>query len=157
MTSDAAPALRLRAATEADFEPLLALSIRAMRADLERIGRFDPDRRRARMRAGFNPAAMRVIEVDGAIAGCIALDVAAGGTSLHSFYLDPSIQGRGIGTAVLRQVLSTHADVPCAIEVLKQSPVLRFWQAMGFRPVGETEFDILCERPANLGAAATGG
>lgn len=157
MTSGAAQGFTLRAATEADFEPLLALSIRAMRADLERIGRFDPDRRRARMRAGFDPRSMRVIEVGGRLAGCIAVETAADHVDIHSFYLDPPAQGRGLGAVVLRHVLAPHGHLPCRIEVVKQSPALRFWQAMGFQAVREQEFDWFCERPANLGAGAPGG
>ena len=157
MTSGAAPAFGLRAATEADFEPLLALSVRAMRADLERIGRFDPDRRRARMRAGFDPRTTQVIEVDDGIAGCIAVEDTPDHLELHSFYLEPALQGRGLGAAVLRRVLAPHGHRPCRIEVVKQSPALGFWRAMGFQALREQEFDWLCERPANLGAGAPGG
>lgn len=157
MTSGAAPAFGLRAVTEADFEPLLSLSIRAMRADLERIGRFDPDRRRARMRAGFDPRTMRVIEVDGVLAGCIAVEIAADHLEIQSFYLDPPFQRAGLGSAVLRRVLASHPGLSCRIEVVKQSAALGFWQAMGFRTLREQEFDWLCERPANLGAGAPGG
>ena len=51
-------AFTLRPVGEADFEPLLDLSIRVLRADLERVVRFDPERRRTRMRAGFDPATL---------------------------------------------------------------------------------------------------
>ena len=47
-----------RQATEADFEYVLDLSIRTMRAHLERLGRFDPDRRRARMRRHFEAGSL---------------------------------------------------------------------------------------------------
>lgn len=51
------PPFRFHPAAEADFERLLDLSIRVLRADLERVGRWDPERRRARMRESFDPAA----------------------------------------------------------------------------------------------------
>ncbi len=157
MTSGAAPAFGLRAATEADFEPLLALSVRAMRADLERIGRFDPERRRARMRAGFDPATLRVIEVAGTIAGCIAVVAAPGQAEIHSFYIDPPFQGRGLGAAVLGAVMAPHAGLPWRIEVVKRSPALGFWARQGFRTVAEQEFDWVCERLPSLGAAVSRG
>lgn len=157
MKPGAAPAFTLRAATEADFEPLLALSIRAMRADLERIGRFDPERRRVRMRAGFDPATLRVIELDERIAGCIAVVPAADHVEIHSFYLEADCRGRGIGAAVLRRVLAPHAHLPCRIEVVKQSPALRFWEAQGFERQAEQEFDWACERPPSLGGASREG
>ena len=46
----AEPALRYPAVSEADFEDLLALRIAAMRESLERLGRFDPERARSRLR-----------------------------------------------------------------------------------------------------------
>ena len=47
------PDFRLRPVSEADFEPLLSLSIRVLRADLERLGRFKPELRRERFQAVF--------------------------------------------------------------------------------------------------------
>ena len=51
------------AASEADFERLLALRVLVMRPHLERIGRFHPERARARFREAFDPAHMRLILV----------------------------------------------------------------------------------------------
>lgn len=139
---------RLRPAEEADFEPLLDLSIRVLRDDLERVGRFDPERRRSRMRAGFDPATLSVVEVDGRRAGCIAAVPAADHLEVHSFYLEPWAQGRGLGAAVFAAVAATHAALPVRIEVLKGAAVRRFWEKQGFVRTGEQDFDWLYERPA---------
>jgi GNAT superfamily N-acetyltransferase len=149
---DVSPAFTLRPVGEADFEPLLDLSIRVLRADLERVGRFDPDRRRARMRAGFDPATLSAIVSDARLAGCIAAAPANDHVEIHSFYLDPAVQGRGLGAAVLAAVLARHASLPIRIEVLKGAAVHRFWEKQGFQRTGEQEFDWLYERPASLGA-----
>jgi GNAT superfamily N-acetyltransferase len=139
------PAFRLRPATEADFEALLDLSVRVMRADLERIGRFDPERRRARMRAGL--PALQVIEGDAGPLGCIGLARDAGGLEVHSFYIEPHAQGRGLGRAVLDAALREHPGLPVRIEVLKGSPARRFWEGQGFQVTGEAAFDLLMGRP----------
>ncbi len=139
------PAFRLRAATEADFEALLDLSVRVMRADLERIGRFDPERRRARMRAAL--PALQVIEGDAAPLGCIGLAHDAEGVEVHSFYVEPRAQGRGLGRAALAAALRDHPGLPVRIEVLKGSPARRFWEGQGFRVTGEAAFDLLMTRP----------
>lgn len=141
-------AFTLRPVEEADFEPLLDLSIRVLRADLDRVGRFDPDRRRARMRAGFDPAVLSAIETDGRLVGCIASVPAADHVEVHSFYLEPDTQGRGLGAAVFAAVAARHPGLPVRIEVLKGSPVLAFWRKQGFHVIGEQPFDWLCERPA---------
>lgn len=144
-------AFTLRPVEEADFEPLLDLSIRVLRADLDRVGRFDPDRRRSRMRAGFDPATLSAIECDGRLVGCIAAATAADHVEIHSFYLDPAMQGRGLGAAVLAEMAARHAGLSFRIEVLKGAPVHRFWEKQGFIRTGEQAFDWLYERPADCG------
>ena len=143
----------LRPVGEADFEPLLDLSIRVLRADLERVGRFDPERRRARMRAGFDPATLSAIEVGGRLIGCIAAVPATDHVEVHSFYLEPDAQGRGLGAAVFAAIAAAHPAMPVRIEVLKGSAVHRFWEKQGFTRVAEQPFDWVYERPPSLGAA----
>ena len=139
-------AFSLRPATEADFEPVLALSIRAMREHLERVGRFEPARRRDRMRRQFDAGILRIIEQDGAMAGCIGVEAEGAAVEIHSLFLDTHAQRQGLGEAVFRAVLAAHPGRPFRIEVLKQSPARRFWERQGFVLTGEAEFDWLMER-----------
>lgn len=123
-----------------------------MRAHLERVGRFDPARRRARMRAAFDPAAFRLIEREGRTAGCVAVLDHPDHREIHSFYLEPEAQGRGLGRAVLDAILAEHPHRPVRLEVLKGSPATRFYERAGFRLTGDSEFDLLYERPARHSA-----
>ncbi|MBU8546592.1 MULTISPECIES: GNAT family N-acetyltransferase [Roseomonadaceae] len=136
-----------RPATGADFEALLDLSIRVMRPHLERVGRWDPARRRARMEAAFAGGGMLVIEDGGQPIGCIGLEPGAEAVDLHSLYLEPDRQGRGLGAAILVQALARHPGQTFRIEVLKDSPARRFWERQGFVLVGEQPFDWVMERP----------
>ncbi|BDG73439.1 GNAT family N-acetyltransferase [Roseomonas fluvialis] len=145
--------LSLRPAVEADFEPLLDLSVRVLRADLERLDRFLLSRRRARMRAVFDAGALRVIEQGGARVGCIGIEHAADHIALHSVYVEPAAQGRGLGAAAVAAALAGAPDLPIRIEVLRDSPAHRFWERLGFARVGEEGVDWLYERPARLGGA----
>lgn len=146
------PDFTLRPVGEADFEPLLDLSVRVLRADLERLDRFMLERRRARMRAVFDPATLKVIEVDGVRAGCIGATPAGDHLEVHSVYIEPAFQRRGLGAAALAAVLAGHAGLPTRIEVLRESPAHRFWEAQGFVRTGEEGVDWLYQRPARLGA-----
>jgi len=139
-------AFSLRPATEADFEAVLALSIRAMREHLERIGRFDPARRRDRMRRQFDAGIVHVIEQDSAMAGCIGIEDRGAAVEIHSLFLDTHAQRHGLGEAVFRVILAAHPGRPFRIEVLKQSPARRFWERQGFVLTGEAAFDWLMER-----------
>jgi GNAT superfamily N-acetyltransferase len=147
----------MRPAREDDFEALLDLSIRVLRADLERLGRFDPERRRNRLRAVFDPAVFRVVEEDGERLGCIAVDVAGDHIALHSFYLEPAVRGRGLGARILAEALAPLPALPVRIEVLKGSRARRFWETQGFRFVAAQDFDDLMERPVGISAAAPAG
>jgi len=136
-----------RPATGADFEALLDLSVRVMRPHLERVGRWDPALRRARMEAAFAGGGMQVIEDQGQPIGCIGLEPGAKSVTLHSLYLEPERQGRGLGAAIVAQALALHPGRAFAIEVLKQSPARRFWERQGFVLVGEQPYDWVMARP----------
>ena len=148
------PDFRLRPVAEADFEPLLYLSIRVLRADLERLGRFKPELRRERFRAIFKPATLSAIEVAGECIGCVGAEPRSDHLHIHAFYVQPEFQGCGLGAAVLARVTGQYARLPVRIEVLKGSAALGFWQRQGFSKSGEVDFDLLLERPACLGEAA---
>lgn len=145
---------RLRPVSEADFEPLLALSIRVLRTDLERLGRFWPELRRERFRAVFQPATLSAIEVAGECAGCIGAEPHSDHLHIHAFYVQSKFQRCGLGAAVLAQVTGQYLGLSVRIEVLKGSTALGFWQRQGFGISGEQDFDLLLKRPAPLGEAA---
>ena len=125
---------------EADFEALLALRIAALRPSLERLGRFDPQRARERLRAGFAPEFMLHICDDGGRVGFMTLRPLASGWRLEHLYVEPRLQGRGIGSWVLKEVQSRRADVE--LSALKESDANRFYLRHGFVVTGESEFDI---------------
>ena len=138
-----------RPAIEADFEPILALSLRVMREHLEWIGRFDPARRRARMRQHCDAGSLHIIERDGAPIGCLGLYPRDGQMELHSFFLEPALQGQGLGGAVFAALRAEHSGQGWWIEVLKESPARRFWERQGFVLTGEQPFDWILERAAD--------
>ncbi|PWS37157.1 GNAT family N-acetyltransferase [Falsiroseomonas bella] len=141
--------LGFRPATEAEFEFILDLSIRTMRAHLERIGRYDPERRRARMRQHLEAGSLRLIERDGVVLGCVGLYDHGARMELHSFFVEPALQGRGLGAEIFAALRAAHPGRGWWIEVLKESPARRFWEREGFVLTGEAPFDWILERPAD--------
>lgn len=135
------------AASQDDFERLAVLRIATMRESLERIGRFDEQRARERFRGSFKPSQTRLIMVDGALAGCVALGPHDAGLLLEHFYIAPAEQGRGLGSAVLLRLLAEAAasGLPVRLGVLRASDAERFYRRHGFVMTGEVEWDIYYE------------
>jgi N-acetylglutamate synthase-like GNAT family acetyltransferase len=126
---------------------VLDLSIRTMRAHLERIGRFDPERRRGRMRAHLEAGSLHLIERGDAALGCVGLYPRGEQMELHSFFIEPELQGRGLGVQVFAALRAAHPGRGWWIEVLKESPARRFWERQGFAVTGEQPFDWVMELP----------
>ncbi|MFE9535799.1 GNAT family N-acetyltransferase [Streptomyces sp. NPDC006691] len=119
-----------------------------MRPDLERLGRFDEHRVRQRFRDAFSAPHTSVLLVDGALAGCVALRPADEGRWLEHFYLAPGVQGRGLGSAVLRSLLErTDADGQTVrLDVLQGSAARRLYERHGFTVESEDPVDVFMAR-----------
>jgi GNAT superfamily N-acetyltransferase len=144
--------LTLRAATAADVEPIAELRAVVMRPDLVRLGRYDEHRVRQRLRDAFSPHHTSVIEVDGTFAGSLTLrpdDDGASSRLLEHFYLAAEHQGRGLGSAVLRTVL-TRADadgLTVRLNVLQGSAARRLYERHGFVLERQDPIDVFMIRP----------
>jgi GNAT superfamily N-acetyltransferase len=122
-----------------------------MRPDLERLGRWDPARVRERFLKGFQPEHSLVIIVDGRDAGLIAARPEADAIWIEHFYLDPEFQGRGIGAAALRHVMSAPRNTPeqagreshrFRLNVLQGSAARRLYERHGFVLESEDPVDV---------------
>ncbi|MEU1512834.1 GNAT family N-acetyltransferase [Streptomyces sp. NPDC005811] len=140
---------RTRQATAADLEAVAEVRAVAMRADLERLGRYDEHRVRQRLRDAWMPAHTLVVEgADGAVVGCVALRPAGDADWLEHFYLDPRVQGRGIGTALLERLLE-DADRDgrrVRLDVLRGSAARRLYERHGFVWEREDAVDVFLVR-----------
>ncbi|WP_214409074.1 GNAT family N-acetyltransferase [Sphaerisporangium fuscum] len=143
----------LRPASVTDVEAVAELRAVVLRADLERLGRYDEHRVRQRLRDGFGAAHTWVIEVGGAVAGCVALRPAEDTYWLEHFYLDPGSQGRGIGSAVLGRLLERcdREDAVVRLQVLQGSSARRLYERHGFTVETEDEVDVFMVRTPATG------
>ncbi|MFF7984461.1 GNAT family N-acetyltransferase [Streptomyces sp. NPDC007901] len=138
----------MRPASVADVEAVAELRAVVLRADLERLGRYDPRRVRQRLRDGFDAAHTWVIEVGGGFAGCVALRPAGDAHWLEHFYLDPAVQGAGVGSAVLRELLERcdRDGVVVRLNVLRGSAARRLYERHGFTVEAEDAVDVFMVR-----------
>ncbi|MER5516980.1 GNAT family N-acetyltransferase [Streptomyces sp. NPDC002763] len=138
----------MRPASPADVEAVAELRAVVLRDDLERLGRYDPRRVRQRLRDGFDATHTWVIEAGGAFAGCVALRPAADAHWLEHFYLAPDVQGAGIGSGVLRELLERcdHDCVRVRLNVLRGSAARRLYERHGFTVETEDPVDVFMVR-----------
>lgn len=143
----------LRSAESADVEAIAELRATVMRADLERLGRFDEHGVRQRLRNSFSAQYTSVIVADGAFAGCVTVRPAEDGRWLEHFYLAPAFQGRGLGSAVLRTLLErTDSDgVPVRLNVLQGSAARRLYERHGFTVQVQDPIDVYMVRRPGAG------
>lgn len=143
----------LEPADEADAAALAEGRVAAMRESLERLGRFDPERARQRFLQGFVAAETWHVRAGGRRVGVLVLRRGADGLRLDHLYIWPEHQGRGLGAAVLRQV-AAQADrerLPVRLTALKGSRSNGFYRRHGYRPAGESEWDLHYQRPPAAG------
>ncbi|WP_189317238.1 GNAT family N-acetyltransferase [Streptomyces brasiliensis] len=146
----------LRAAGPGDVEVIAELRAVVLRPDLERLGRFDEQRVRQRLRDSFSPRYTSVIEAGGTFAGCVTVRPAGDGWLLEHFYLAAALQGRGLGSAVLRTLLErTDAEgAAVRLNVLRGSAARRLYERHGFTVEAQDAVDVfMVRRP---GAPALG-
>ncbi|MDT0275248.1 GNAT family N-acetyltransferase [Blastococcus goldschmidtiae] len=132
-----------------DGPALAELRALVLRASLERVGRFDEVRVRQRFLASYVPGDTQVLRRADEVVGSLALRTAAAGTWIEHFYLHPSLQGRGSGSAILRAVTSV-ADATATtlhLDVLRGSDARRLYERHGFALDREEAVDIYLQRP----------
>lgn len=142
-----APGVRLRAATADDLEHVVSLKERVLRADLERLVGWDPEKSRARVVEHFSPEHTRMILLEDAVVGTITLRPDRDTVWLEMFYLDAALHGRGIGTSILATLLAA-ATTPLRLQVLVGSPAQRLYARHGFVVEEDDGIDVWMRRPA---------
>ncbi|KQV48886.1 hypothetical protein ASC95_19455 [Pelomonas sp. Root1217] len=119
---------------------MLSIRMEALRESLERLGRFNPEVARARLRSQFRPEWMQHLVVDGERVGYFTVEPREGELRLHHLYLRPAAQGQRIGAWVLDQVKSR--GLPITLAALRESRANDFYRRHGFKVVEEQDFDI---------------
>ena len=137
--------MKNRVAISEDFEELVAIRLRAMKAILEKMGRFDKIRATERFRKSFVPEQTTLLIKKGNIIGFYMLSIDNRRLFLHHLYIDPGFQGNGEGTKLLNQVkqIAQEQNKTIELEALKQSRSNAFYCTHKFIKVDESEFDNL--------------
>lgn len=132
----------LRQATDADYDFLYTLHVQAMRPYIEATWGWQEEWQQEYFALKFDPRKRQVIQINGRDAGTLVIEERQGDVYLALIELLPAFQNRGIGTAILTDLLR-RAQVchrPVALHVLKTNqPARLFYERLGFEIVAEEE------------------
>lgn len=140
------PPYTFRPVTDADYEWLLRLGERTMRAYAEQTyGPWDEALVRRLFAERWRPAHSRIVVVDGQDVGRLELLPTERGVEVGSIAVVPEYQGRGLGTALLAEVLrdARRDRRVVTLRVLKVNPARRLYERLGFVVTGETATHFL--------------
>ncbi len=132
-----------RKVVAADRDWLWKTKTRCLRSYIEQTyGPWDEDiQRAARFDATFIPEDIHIVSVDGRDAGFIAARQDPDVIQLFNLAIAPEFQGRGLGTAVLRDLLALAQSrrMPVRLQVMKVNPARRLYERVGFKVAPDEE------------------
>jgi len=139
--------VRIETARQSDLERLVKLRLIAMKPSLEQIGRFNPERARARFEGEFQPEHTRLVLHKDDLIGCYAVIPKVNKLYLAHLYLLPKAQDMGLGKQLMLRVLAVckEARKDMFLIVLDQSPALNFYEKHGFSVLSKDGVDITME------------
>jgi GNAT superfamily N-acetyltransferase len=162
----ASTSARLRPATGADLPFLLRLYASTREEELAGVD-WPAEQKEAFLRQQFEAqhawyreqyagASFDVVEVDGKPAGRLYVARWAREVRIVDISLLPAHRGRGLATALLRQLFAEAdaAGKPVSVHVERFNPALRLYARLGFAFREDKGVYLLLERPVGGGAAA---
>ena len=147
--------LTRRPATDADIDFLLRLRQESMNPHHLAAGvELTEADHKARLMHRFDCA--EVLVDQGRPVGLLKMTRDSNEWKIMQVQLAPSVQGRGLGRAVLEQVISeaAAARVTLALTVLKVNPARRLYERLGFQHVGEDDLEYHMSLPYDDQSAA---
>jgi ribosomal protein S18 acetylase RimI-like enzyme len=128
----------LRPAEPADSEFCFRLHRATLRPYVEAIWGWDESVQREFHERGFDPAHTQIVTVDGRDAGVLVVHRRPTEIYLGRIAVDPAHQGRGIGSALIRDLLAEAAGggLPLVLDVLAvNTRALALYERLGLREV----------------------
>ncbi|HEY4300522.1 MAG TPA: GNAT family N-acetyltransferase [Candidatus Didemnitutus sp.] len=145
------PLFTTRPAQPEDCEWLFALKCATMQSYVKEVFGWDEADQRERFEEAFDPAAKRIIRIDGNDVGMVEVRDRDEHRYLAQLEILPAFQNRGLGAAVVADVIAeaTRDRRHVELQVLRPNPARRLYERLGFVVFGETSTHFLMRRDFN--------
>ena len=143
----------LRPAWSSDFEFGFDVKRQALGPYVDSRWGWDEEVQRKMHQDRWRYRTWYILELDGKRVGTVAITRMEQFIRFGEFYVLPTFQRQGLGTAVLTRVLADAdaAHLPVRLECLKWNPAASLYKRHGFRLFSENETHSFFERAAVSG------
>lgn len=134
--------IRLREARPDDVAFARSLYLETMRDITEALVGWDQRRQEEGFAGWFELSQARIIMADGRDVGWLQTRVSESEVFLGSLYVIPAMQGHGIGTHVLRELMARSKSQSRALTlaVMKNNRAIRLYERLGFLTTHEDTY-----------------
>jgi GNAT superfamily N-acetyltransferase len=146
----------LRPALEHDFEYCRRLYFAEMRWIIDEL-RLDRNAQETSFGQQWNRAQVRVIALDGTDVGWLQTIREDNEIFVAQMFVDSPFQRRGIGTEVMKRLISEAAEFGLAVclNVVRINPARRLYERLGFRVTHEDDRKFYMKRdPDDVGRSS---
>ena len=132
--------IAFRSADQVDYDYCAKLYFAEMEQYIRDL-HLDVTSHAQRVRQLWIAGEVRIITVDGADAGWLQTRTEGDALFLAQLFVEGSLQGRGIGTEVVKNLIDEAADAGRAVTlgVVKTNLALRLYKRLGFRTTHEDD------------------
>ena len=146
------PVYSLRPVTDDDYDFLFQLHVATMRPSVEATWGWNEAFQELYFQSRWDPANQHIVSIGKIDVGTITVEEEIGTVFLNLIEIRPEYQGRGLGTALIRDVLrdAHNRDLPVKLHVLKTNLRARqLYERLGFTILEERkERHVMINSPA---------
>lgn len=135
----------LRPARQSDYEFLFNLKKACLKKYISETWGWNEEFQRKHFSDNFEPNNSQIITLNEQDIGQLSLEDRGVDLYLAGIYVLPAFQGKGIGTAVLMDILlaAQMRQLTVSLQVLKVNPARKLYERLGFKLTRETETHYL--------------
>ena len=137
----------LRQATPADTQLVRELKFSGLRPYVEKLWGWDAHDQEERFQASFVPDRQQIIRYESRDVGMLHVEDHGDEVILAGIYIATSHRSKGLGSAIIRDVLAQAAlaGKPVKLRVLRPNPARELYERLGFRVAEESETHFAME------------